>query len=272
MRESRDASNGRSIWVPKETSTMSGLIRLMGFRVVRAFPSSVIRRIQAFRGKPDHIPFGMVRFGDLERLRPVSRHFGADRGAPIDRYYIEKFLAQNACDIKGHVLEALDDSYTQRFGATKIARSDIVSIEATNRRATIVGDLVQPGILPDNAFDCIILTQVLQYIYDLRAAAAALNRALRPGGVLLVTVPGVSRSQHCHWPWYWSFTAPAVRRLFEDQFGQGAVTVEAHGNVYAAAAFLYGIATEELDISDLDTVDTDFPVIVAARIVKQQEP
>jgi hypothetical protein len=44
--------------------------------------------------------------------------------------------------------------------------------------------------------------------------------------------------------------------------------VEAHGNVLAGAAFLYGIAAEELTGEELDAADPRFPVIVCARISK----
>jgi len=46
------------------------------------------------------------------------------------------------------------------------------------------------------------------------------------------------------------------------------LAVEAHGNVFAATAFLYGIAVEELDRADLDVDDAAYPVTVAARAVK----
>ena len=49
-------------------------------------------------------------------LEPVSRSFGFDRGTPVDRRYIEQFLARHAAAIRGDVLEVGDDGYTRRFG------------------------------------------------------------------------------------------------------------------------------------------------------------
>ena len=43
--------------------------------------------------------------GTLRRTRPLSDDFGYDRGYPIDRYYIERFLAQHRSHIKGRILE-----------------------------------------------------------------------------------------------------------------------------------------------------------------------
>jgi SAM-dependent methyltransferase len=240
-------------------------------RASRFFPRPVVHWIQQVRGRPYRIPKGSVHFGDLKRLSPISDNFGLDRGTPVDRYYIERFLAQYATDVHGHVLELSDNLYTRRFGGTRVQQSDILSVEATNPKATFVGDLTHSNVIPEATFDCIVLTQALQYIFDLRAAVTTLNRALKPGGVLLVTVPGVTKMEEALWPWYWAFTKTALRRLLADQFGDDAVSVEAHGNIFAATAFLYGIALEELNLSDLNAVDPGYPVIVAARAIKRKD-
>lgn len=44
----------------------------------------------------------------LARLDPVSRTFGFDRGKPVDRWYIERFLAAHADDVRGRVLEVAE--------------------------------------------------------------------------------------------------------------------------------------------------------------------
>ncbi len=56
---------------------------------------------------------GSVKFGSLRRVRPISPHFGLSRGRPIDRYYIENFLADHSEDVHGRVLEIGWDKYTQ---------------------------------------------------------------------------------------------------------------------------------------------------------------
>lgn len=213
---------------------------------------------------------GRVRFGDLHRVKPISRCFGFDRGLPVDRYYIEKFLMRHASEIVGRVLEVGDDSYTKRFGGSRVARSDVLHVHGGNPRATIVGDLTDPGVLPENAFDCIVLTQTLQLIYDVSLAVRRLYRALAPGGVLLVTAPGISQLDRGEWgnTWFWSFTPTSLRRLFGDVFGPEAVMVEHYGNVFAATSFLQGLAVEELNTADLDPIDHAYPVIVAVRARK----
>jgi glycosyltransferase involved in cell wall biosynthesis len=215
-------------------------------------------------------PVGRVRFGDLRRVTPISQSFGFDRGLPVDRYYIERFLVRNASEIAGRVLEVGDDAYTRKFGGSRVTRSDVLHVAAGNPRATFVGDVTAPGVLPDNAFNCIIFTQTLQLIYDVRAAVVQLHRALAPGGVLLVTAPGISQIDRGEWgkTWFWSFTPAAMERLFGDVFGPDAVMVQRRGNVFAATAFLQGLAVEELDTSDLDPIDRAYPVIVSVRARK----
>ena len=144
-------------------------------------------------------------------------------------------------------------------------------MRADNPAATIVGDLSQPGTLPAAAFDCLVLTQTLHLIFDMQAAVVEMHRALKPGGVLLLTVPGISRIDRGAWgaDWFWSLTAAAAARLFGNVFGTHNVRVEDHGNVFAATAFLQGLAVEEIDIAKLAYHDACYPVIVVVRAQKR---
>lgn len=222
-------------------------------------------------GADGRIPVGVVRFGDLRRLTPVSRVYGFDRGTPVDRYFIEAFLARNAGDIRGCVLEVGDDTYTRRFGGGRVTRSDVLHVSGENSRATIVADLTNADHIPSDTFDCIVLTQTLHLIYDVRAALRTLKRILRPGGVLLATFPGISQIDQGEWgpSWYWSFTALSARRFFEEVFPSTSLSVEAHGNVLAATAFLHGIAVEELQSNELDHNDPSYQVTIAVRATKE---
>jgi hypothetical protein len=119
----------------------------------------------------------------------------------------------------------------------------------------------------------VILTQTLQVIYDVPAALRTLHRILKPGGVALVTVAGISKISRYdmdRWGYYWSFTSRSARRLFEEVFTPANVTVEAHGNVLAAIAFLHGLATEELRQAELDSFDPDYEMLITVRAVKPQ--
>jgi glycosyltransferase involved in cell wall biosynthesis/SAM-dependent methyltransferase len=214
-----------------------------------------------------------VRFGTLRRLSPVSRRFGWDRGGlPVDRYYIEQFLRRHAADIAGHVLEVRDDAYTRKFGGSKVTRIDVLHPTSDNDKATIVADLTAADHIPGNSFDCIILTQVLPFIPDVAAAVRTLHRILRPGGVVLATVPGISqivRYDMDRWGDYWRFTSLSARRLFECGFPDGDVRIETHGNVLAATGFLQGLSTRDLRTDELDYHDPDYEVLITVRAAKR---
>ncbi|MGH7348947.1 MAG: methyltransferase domain-containing protein [Candidatus Rokuibacteriota bacterium] len=229
------------------------------------------RRLRAVWGRYQYDPpVAWVRFGDLRRTRPIGRDYGYDRGRPIDRYYIERFLSHHAPDIRGRVLEVGDATYTRQFGADRVEISDVLHVDEANPGATIVGDLTSADHIPSGTFDCFILTQTLQLIYDVPAALQTAYRILKPGGVLLVTVPGISQISSDEWgpTWYWAFTALSARCLFEEAFPKEQVEVEAHGNVLAATAFLQGLATEELRKEELDYSDRAYEMLITVRAVK----
>jgi SAM-dependent methyltransferase len=206
--------------------------------------------------------------GTIRRTRPLSDHYGRDRGTAVDRYYIEQFLDAERAAIRGRVLEVLNRDYTRRFGAV-VSSSDVLDIDPGNPDATIVADLASADAVPTGSFDCFILTQTLQYIYDLKAAVVHAHRILGPGGTLLCTVPVVSRiDRRALESEYWRLTAAACSRLFEDVFPPNSIAVRSRGNVLTAVAFLVGMAAEELSTRELERDDPFFPLVVTVRATK----
>ena len=202
-------------------------------------------------------------------VEPLSTEWGFDRGTPVDRYYIERFLAAHSADIRGRTLEVRSAGYTNRFGSA-VTRAEVLDIDAGNPDATVVADLAVGDGIPERAFDCFVLTQTLQFIYDVRSAIEQSHRLLRPGGVLLVTVPIVSRiaPRYGLTTDYWRFTPASCTRLFGDVFGPDQVTVQTHGNVAAGVAFLRGAAVEEVPRSTLDAHDPYFAILASVRAVR----
>jgi SAM-dependent methyltransferase len=211
-----------------------------------------------------------ARLGGLRRTVPVSDQWGRDRGTPIDRYYIERFLEREHNLIHGRVLELLDDTYTRRFGAD-LEQCDVLDVDTSNPNATIVADLARADAIPSGSFDCFILTQTLQFVYDLPAAVGHVWRILKPGGVVLCTLPSVSRIARRYLDTeFWRFTTASTRTLFETSFGPNAVDVESHGNVLTSIAFLAGLAAEELSTRELEEMDPYFPLLVC--VVARRAP
>lgn len=206
--------------------------------------------------------------GSLRSTRPVSSGWGFDRGRPVDRYYIDSFLEAHGKDIHGRVLEILNSDYAHRFGMG-IEQTDVLDIDPDNRQATIIADLAAADSIHNDSYDCFILTQTLQLIFDVKSAIAHSHRILRPGGVLLVTIPAVSRLAGDGYVDYWRFTPASCERLFGDVFGAEQVTITAYGNILSAVAFLEGMACEELSRRELDVIDERYPVVLAIRAVKK---
>jgi hypothetical protein len=223
-----------------------------------------IRRTLARRPEPRRL--------GLTRRDPVSRTFGFERGKPVDRWYIERFLREHSADVRGRVLEVAEDTYTTWYGGARVTHSDVLYAAPGNPGATVVGDLTTGEGIPAGVYDCIVLTQTLPFIYDVAAAVRGTRAALADGGVLLATVPGISqisREDRRDWGDYWRFTTDSVRRLFADVYGEGNIEVRAHGNVLVASAFLYGLAAEELAEADLAHDDPDYEMLITVRAVRR---
>jgi peptidoglycan/xylan/chitin deacetylase (PgdA/CDA1 family) len=209
-------------------------------------------------------------FGDLRRTSPISRNWGSERGVPVDRHYIHAFLKDHAADVQGHVLEMLDRDLTVQYGGDRVDRSDVLDIDPGNARATVMADLREKEQLPPAAFDCFILTQTLHLIDDMSAALATAYRALKPGGVLLVTMPCASmvateygaRGDH------WRVTEAGARAIFERIFTPGDLTIRSRGNVLTTTAFLHGLSCDDLDEDEFAADDPAYPLLITIRARK----
>jgi hypothetical protein len=204
-------------------------------------------------------------------VHPKSQKFGFDRGGPINHYYIEKFIEENSQCIRGTVLEIADSRYTKKFGKNVI-KSEILHFLNDNLKATIIADLTKTDGLPENFADCFIFTQTLNFIYDFKSALRGTYRLLKPDGVLLATVSGISqisRYDMDRWGDYWRFTTLSCEKMFKEVFGAENVTVDFYGNCLSARAFLNGQSSLELTKKELDYKDNDYQVLITIKARKK---
>jgi SAM-dependent methyltransferase len=203
-------------------------------------------------------------------VSPLSQRWGFDRGMPIHRFFLEQFLQECSSDIRGHGLEFQQDEYATRFGGVAIAKLDILHLDASNPRATIVADLTKANAIPSHCFDCIICTYTLHLIYELDKAVLQLHRILKPHGALLVAVPHVSMCDPTMHE-LWRFTPEGLQQVLARAFGSEHVLVQAYGNSLTAAGEIRGLVAREFIPAELSWHDPRFAVEVCARAVKGSE-
>lgn len=204
---------------------------------------------------------------------PISSMVGTDRGTAIDRVPIEAFLKHHEALVRGRVLEVRDRDYTTRFGRERVTRSDVLDINRLNKDANILDDIRTLATIPDGAYDCFIVTQVLQYVDDLEGAISSIRRVLAPGGSALVTVPSLGKldgqednvAGH-----YWRLTPDSARILFSKRFGKDPAALEIHGwgNSRLGAAFLSGLSAEDLSPRAFSTYDPTYACGVLIRATR----
>ncbi|MFN0301740.1 MAG: hypothetical protein ACKVQU_15465 [Burkholderiales bacterium] len=198
---------------------------------------------------------------------PVSREFGLDRGTSLDRYWIERYLAQHASTERGSALEVGETTYLERFFPNFTGSHLELADDGTPNCVVIDLDASNPSIEP--RFDLMIATQVYNFVYETRAAIRNTAALLKPGGVLIGSVGGItqiSRHDADRWGHYFSFTAQSWERLLREAFAE--VSIESFGNVDTACAFLNGLAMEEIDRDLLNRHDPDYPVSICFKAVK----
>ena len=220
----------------------------------RWLPASTIVRLRCLlRSKP------RPHWGNLRRTTPFSTCHGFDRGTPVDRFYLHRFLGEHRHLITGDVLEVQVDSYTRRFGHD-LRKADTFDI-ITDFRPTYLCDLAHSeGVLPSAGYDCIVLPNTLPHLRELDSCLHHLLRVVRPGGVILASAGGFIPLT-ADVPDYWRLSPDGWRELLQRVWSEAVVEVMGHGNCLAAVAALYGLALEELAEHELEAHDPRYPVL-----------
>ena len=233
-----------------------------------------LKRVRAgiahHRAYLEHHGRGDVDWGDLRRVDPVSRDWGYDRGTPIDRRYIEDFLAAHSSDISGAVLEVQEGDFTRLFGGRRVECADVVDLDDGNPKATIAADLRAAPEIASDRFDCVVLTQTVHVIDDMPAVVRECFRILKPGGVLLATVPAASRVclEYGEAGDLWRMTPAGARALFEAAFEPARIETTGYGSVLTNVAFLHGLACSELTDDEFEANDPYHPLVTGVRATK----
>jgi len=119
----------------------------------------------------------------LIRGEVTLRHPGGWCGGPADR---RLRICELGCGTGGNLAAVAD-------------KHDVVGVECSPQALEYarrrLGERVRSGALPDNidlppdSFDVVLLTDVLEHIEDDAGSAKTVLRLLRPGGIVVATVP-----------------------------------------------------------------------------------
>lgn len=202
---------------------------------------------------------------------PYSRNFGSERGTAVDRYYIDKFISQYQKYIYGDVMEIGTDMYTKCYGGRHVKNTYICHVEGGDNWLKVNFETGE-GI-EDEKVDCLICTQTLQYIYDLKTAMQNIYRLLKNNGTVLITVPGIKqlcRFDDQKWGEYWSFTPKSLAKLCKEVADDNDFEVISYGNIKSAFSYMYGVCKEELNIEDLSYNDEQYPFLIGAVLKKDK--
>lgn len=198
----------------------------------------------------------------LHSLQPVSRLFGNDRGTPVDRYYIEKYLEKESklLPLYGKTLEVGEDTYSRYFFPKY--KHEVLDYSKGM-------DLTRKDTLHKAEYDVFICTQVFHQIYDVKSAIEGAYYLLKNDGVMLATVCGniTKLARNDEYEHYWCFTKLSIEALVKEVFGEE-VAVVTYGNCMVATAFIEGVALEEIDKSLLDINDLDYTICISITAKK----
>jgi glycosyltransferase involved in cell wall biosynthesis len=245
---------------------------MLVINMLNCIPSSSLKeKIRAFGSKFNaQLPaLGEVNFGDLNRLTPIGSPFCSDRGIPIDQFYVDNFIGDQILSIKGRTLEIGDDLYIQRYGRNEVTEGIVVDFNFADFDNDLEETNNNNPVLLNDWFDCIILPQKLHLIYNYEKVLHTCFRILKPGGTLLLTVPGITPINHKYKDtWYWSFTDVSIKKIFQETFPESHIDVYAFGNILTATACLYGIGQEEIPLDKLLYVDSQYQVVITVKATK----
>jgi SAM-dependent methyltransferase len=202
---------------------------------------------------------GVPFWGNLRRLHPFSNYYGFERGTPVDRYYLDRFLASQAHCVRGDVLEIQAPAYVKKYGSD-VRASHSVDING-DFNPTYVCDLAAADIIPSDRYDCFLLPNTLCVLRDIRNCMRHMLRVVKPGGVVLATTAAMGPLQ-ADGSDFWRMSAQGWRELAGDVWAGHDWHIEGHGNCLAVMAATLGLAQEELTKRELEYQDDRYPVLV----------
>ncbi len=131
---------------------------------------------------------------DYDRLALTPGMTVLDLGAGFGRHAFES--ARHGVNVVAADL-ALDEMESTRGTFAAMYANGELDYERTKAGCVQANGLTLP--FPDNTFDRIIASEILEHVPDDLGVMAELHRVLKPGGALAATVPSTIPEQICWW-------------------------------------------------------------------------
>lgn len=226
----------------------------------------------------------LVRLLVLARSAAKARHLiplpgwpgpSREHAIPGERKWIDRFLIASASLLTtGRCLEFGDLTYTQTHFASQCWHRHYTRYTGKNAPPAGMTQSFEvdidygPGPIPINSFDTIIATMVFEHVKDPSTSASTLFQVLKPGGIMLWTVP-------TSWPHhvapgfgdYWRYTEEGGRLLLQ-RAGFEIMDSECHGDSSTVALYAMGMGEEEMIAKETYSGDCNYGVNVGIRARK----
>ena len=171
---------------------------------------------------------GFVMDGAQKIYRPTHRTGEWGRPFATNDAQLARFVAENP--VRRNALAAFVKEFAASLPAgarvldagagsmpysALLAHTQYMTLDWPNsvhgRKPDIVGDLSKPVQAPDESFDAVLCTEVLEHIFDVPSAISEVHRLLQPGGRLAGTTPFLIQLHEQPYD-YWRPTAYALEQ------------------------------------------------------------
>lgn len=217
---------------------------------------------------------GFVRFGDFRSLTPLGEGGYPQHAPRVDEYYVARFLSAHRAVIHGRICILDPLGYFDRYQKGQDNPWDDRDLSLASPEVVTIATVDELAKLPSDQFDCILAVHCLQFVWDLRSLLEQLHSLLKPGGLVLATMPGIGpwkRVPAWSAPEYWRFTSRTVKQLFAEIFPRDTVQVTVWGNVLASLALLHELPANTLRPEELDHVDPMYQIVITVQAGKPRD-
>jgi SAM-dependent methyltransferase len=182
------------------------------------------------------------------------------------RHYTRTFLKAQKHLCRGKFLEFGDPYWKSVFDPESIETYDILGL-APGPGITVVGDIQNCPHIPDETYDVIVCTMVLEHVANPFLAVKELRRILKTGGRLLIIVPSAF-PYHITPDYrdYWRFMPDSLPLLFKDGFAN--LEMKSYGNRLSVIACYWYWMAPQLPRQALDREDPNNQTVLSLVAIK----